>query len=150
VNLKIFFSRLSHAENLPLPGYAHEGDAGADLCAAVPEDEPLIIQPGDRALVPTGLCVCLPPGHEWQLRPRSGLAAKNGITILNAPATIDCGYRGEVKVVLLNTSKTAFTVKRGMRIAQAVLCPIFSADFEEVSTLPDAARGAGGFGSTGA
>lgn len=139
--------RLSHAEGLPLPGYATPGAAGMDLLAAV--TAPLTILPGGRALVPTGLCIALPPGHELQVRPRSGLALKHGILVANSPGTIDEDYRGEVQVIVLNAGTEAFTVERGMRIAQAVLAPVVKAAWREVSELPETSRGAGGFGSTG-
>jgi dUTP pyrophosphatase len=139
--------RLPHSEGLALPAYATAGAAGMDLLAAVAHD--LVIPPGGRALVPTGLAVALPPDHELQIRPRSGLAFKNGITIPNSPGTIDEDYRGEIGVIVLNTSSEAFTVTRGMRIAQAVLAPVLRAVWDEVATLDDTARGAGGFGSTG-
>ncbi|WP_458095511.1 dUTP diphosphatase [Roseomonas sp. WA12] len=139
--------RLPHAADLPLPSYATEGAAAMDLLAAV--DAPVIIPPNGRALIPTGLRVALPPGHEWQIRPRSGLALKNGIVLPNSPGTIDEDYRGEVGVILLNAGTEPFTVERGMRIAQAVLAPVTRAGFEEVHELPDTARGGGGFGSTG-
>lgn len=139
--------RLPHAEGLPLPAYATGGAAAMDLLAAV--TQPMTISPGDRALVPTGLRVALPAGYEWQIRPRSGLALKNGIVLPNSPGTIDEDYRGEVQVIVLNAGAEAFTVERGMRIAQAVLAPVVRAAFEEVADLPDTARGAGGFGSTG-
>ena len=139
--------RLPHAEGLALPSYATSGAAGMDLLAAVTSD--LIIPPGGRALVPTGLTIALPPGFELQLRPRSGLALKNGITLPNSPGTIDEDYRGEVGVIVLNTGAEPFTVTRGMRIAQAVLAPVVRGYWEEVASLDDTDRGAGGFGSTG-
>lgn len=145
--MKILVQRLPHAEGLPLPSYATEGAAAMDLLAAVAG--PVVIAPGARALLPTGLCVALPPGHEWQIRPRSGLALKHGIALVNAPGTIDEDYRGEVGVILLNTGTEPFTVERGMRLAQAVLAPVTRGSFEEVAELPATTRGAGGFGSTG-
>lgn len=141
------FARLPHAAGLPLPAYATEGAAGLDLVAAVLE--PLVIAPGDRVLVPTGLRVAVPPGHELQVRPRSGLALKHGLTIPNSPGTVDEDYRGELQVILLNLGRESFTVERGMRIAQAVLAPVSRALPIEVADLPETARGAGGFGSTG-
>lgn len=141
-------TRLPHAGDLPLPAYATEGAAAMDLLAAV--DAPVVIPPQGRALIPTGLRVALPPGHEWQIRPRSGLALKHGIVLPNSPGTIDEDYRGEVGVILLNAGTEPFRVERGMRIAQAVLAPVLRAVFEEVTDLPDTARGTGGFGSTGA
>ena len=139
--------RLPHAADLPLPSYATEGAAAMDLLAAV--ESPVTIPPGGRALVPTGLRVALPPGHEWQIRPRSGLALKQGIVLPNSPGTIDEDYRGEVQVIVLNAGTESFTVERGMRIAQAVLAPVTRGRFEEVSELPGTVRGVGGFGSTG-
>ena len=140
-------TRLPHAEGLPMPAYATEGAAGMDLLAAVAE--PLVIPPGGRALVPTGLRLALPPGHELQVRPRSGLALRHGIVLPNSPGTIDEDYRGELQVIVLNAGAEPFTVERGMRIAQAVLAPVTRATWEEVAALPESARGAGGFGSTG-
>jgi dUTP pyrophosphatase len=140
-------TRLPHAEGLALPSYATEGAAGMDLLAAV--TAPLVIPPGGRALVPTGLRLALPPGHELQIRPRSGFALKHGILLPNSPGTIDEDYRGELGVILLNAGTEPFTVERGMRIAQAVLAPVTRAAWQEVAALPDTARGAGGFGSTG-
>jgi dUTP pyrophosphatase len=139
--------RLPHAEGLPLPAYATDGAAGMDLLAAVAA--PLVILPGGRALVPTGLTIALPHGYELQVRPRSGLALKNGITLPNSPGTIDEDYRGELGVILLNTGAEPFTVERGMRIAQAVIAPVVRAAWREVTTLPETTRGTGGFGSTG-
>jgi dUTP pyrophosphatase len=139
--------RLPHAEGLPLPAYATDGAAGMDLLAAV--TAPLVIPPGGRALVPTGLTIALPAGYELQVRPRSGLALKNGITLPNSPGTIDEDYRGELGVIVLNTGREPFTVERGMRIAQAVIAPVVRAAWREVAALPGTARGAGGFGSTG-
>jgi dUTP pyrophosphatase len=144
---EIQVARLPHAEGLPLPSYATSGAAGMDLLAAV--REPMVIPPGGRALVPTGLCIALPPGHELQVRPRSGLALKNGIVLPNSPGTIDEDYRGEVQVIVLNAGAEPFTVERGMRIAQAVLAPVTRASWREVEALPGTARGEGGFGSTG-
>jgi len=139
--------RLPHAQDLPLPSYATGGAAGMDLLAAV--SEPIVIAPGARALVPTGLRLALPPGHELQVRPRSGLALKHGIVLPNSPGTIDEDFRGELQVIVLNAGAEPFTVERGMRIAQAVLAPVTRAAWREVEALPDSARGAGGFGSTG-
>ena len=146
--MKILVQMLPHAEGLPLPAYATAGAAAMDLLAAVAA--PVVVPPGGRAMIPTGLRVALPAGHEWQVRPRSGLALKHGITLVNSPGTIDEDYRGEVGVILLNTGAEPFTVERGMRIAQAVLAPVTRADFEAVVVLPESARGQGGFGSTGA
>ncbi|MBI0432953.1 dUTP diphosphatase [Roseomonas sp. KE0001] len=144
---EIAVRRLPHAEGLPLPAYATAGAAGFDLLAAV--TAPLEIPPGGRALVPTGLCMALPEGHELQVRPRSGLALKHGIVLPNSPGTIDEDYRGEVQVILFNTGTAPFTVERGMRIAQGVLAPVMRGHWREVETLPETGRGAGGFGSTG-
>lgn len=130
-------------------GYAHEGDAGFDLRASLPEGETLLMKPGDRALIPTGVAFAIPAGHEVQIRPRSGLALKHGVTVLNAPGTIDSQYRGEVKVLLMNLSHEPFYIERGDRIAQAVMAKFETATFEYVEDLDDTARGEGGFGSTG-
>jgi dUTP pyrophosphatase len=145
--VRILVRRLPHGEGLPLPAYATEGAAGMDLLAAV--DAPLVIAAGGRGVVPTGLCVALPEAHEWQIRPRSGLALRHGVLVANTPGTVDEDYRGEVQVILLNTGAEPFTVERGMRIAQAVLAPVTRGAFEEVDALPETRRGAGGFGSTG-
>lgn len=139
--------RLPHAEDLPLPTAATEHSAGLDLLAAV--EAPLEIPPGDWRAVPTGLALALPPGTEGQVRPRSGLALKHGVTLLNAPGTIDADYRGEVKVVLINHGRHGFTVERGMRIAQLVVARYLPVTWCETSDLEATARGAGGFGSTG-
>lgn len=139
--------RLEHGQDLPLPAYQSALAAGLDLLAAV--DEPLTLQPGTRALVPTGLSMALPAGYEAQVRPRSGLAAKHGVTVLNTPGTIDADYRGEVKVILINLGDAAFEIARGDRIAQMVVAPVLQADIQEVDVLSDTDRGAGGFGSTG-
>lgn len=139
--------RLPHAEGLPLPSYATHGAAGMDLLAAVMS--PVVIPPGGRMLVPTGLRLALPPGYELQVRPRSGLALKNGIVLPNSPGTIDEDYRGELGVIVMNAGDAPFTVERGMRIAQAVIAPVVRASWHEVAELPDTARGTGGFGSTG-
>jgi len=141
--------RLPHAEGLPLPAYQTNDAAGLDLMAAVPENEPLTLAPGQYALVPTGLAIALPPGYEAQVRPRSGLAAKHGVTVLNSPGTIDADYRGEIKVILINHGQTAFVVKRGERIAQMVIAPMVQAALVPVAALSATDRGAGGFGSTG-
>jgi dUTP pyrophosphatase len=147
--LSVSFRRLPHNPELPLPAYATPGAAGLDLCAAVAADDPLILPPGERALIPTGLAMALPPGYEAQVRPRSGLALKHGVTVLNSPGTIDSDYRGEIGVILLNTGKTPFTISRGDRIAQMVIANIVQAQLVEVADLPETGRGAGGFGSTG-
>jgi dUTP pyrophosphatase len=139
--------RLPHAEGLPLPAYATPGAAGMDLLAAV--TSPLVIPPGGRALVPTGLRIALPHGYEMQVRPRSGLALKHGITMPNTPGTVDEDYRGELQVIVMNAGAEPFTVERGMRIAQAVVAPVVRGMWKDVAELPDTARGEGGFGSTG-
>ncbi len=141
--------RLVHAEGLPLPSYQSEGAAGLDLMAAVADDAPIRLDPMGRALVPTGLILELPPGHEGQVRPRSGLALRHGVTVLNAPGTIDADYRGEVMVLLVNLGEGAFTIGRGARIAQLVVAPVVRAVPREGGPMGDTARGAGGFGSTG-
>lgn len=143
----VAFVRLPHAHGLPLPAYQSADAAGLDLVAAV--EEPLILQPLGRALVPTGLAMALPSGYEAQVRPRSGLAAKHGITVLNSPGTVDADYRGEVKVILVNLSDTPFTINRGERIAQMVIAPVSRARLVEREALDTTSRGAGGFGSTG-
>lgn len=147
--IDIRVQRLPHGEGLPLPRYETEGAAGMDLIAALPEGEPLSLAFGERAMVPTGLAIALPQGYEAQVRPRSGLAAKNGVTVLNSPGTVDCDYRGEVKVILINLGQESFTIERGTRIAQMVIAPVTQAELHEVEALDATARGAGGFGSTG-
>ena len=137
----------AHAADLALPSYATEQSAGMDLLAAV--DAPLTLAPGEFTLVPTGLGIALPAGYEAQVRPRSGLAAKNGVTVVNSPGTIDADYRGEIKVILINHGKEPFTIERGMRIAQMIVAPYVHVQWDAVKTLDDTARGAGGFGSTG-
>jgi dUTP pyrophosphatase len=139
--------RLPHNLDLPLPVYATEGAAGMDLLAAVAE--PVVIAPGQRILIPTGLAIALPPGHELQVRPRSGLALRNGIVLPNSPGTIDEDYRGEIQVIVLNTGSEPFRVERGTRIAQAVLAPVVRAVWDEVADLDVTPRNDGGFGSTG-
>jgi dUTP pyrophosphatase len=139
--------RLPHGADLPLPAYHSAGAAGLDLLAAV--DAPLTLPPGARALVPTGIAIALPEGFEAQVRPRSGLAARHGVTVLNAPGTVDADYRGEIKVVLVNHGEAPFTLSRGDRIAQMVVAPVTLARLVEADELDDTARGAGGFGSTG-
>lgn len=141
--------RLDHAEDLELPSYETEGSAGMDIRAAVPEIKSMIISPNQRALVPTGLVFEIPKGFEVQIRPRSGLAFKNGITCLNTPGTIDSDYRGEIKVLLINLGAEEFEITRGMRIAQMIVAPVTQANLNEVGKLGDTERGAGGFGSTG-
>ncbi len=139
--------RLPHAEGLPLPSYASAGSAGLDLPAAL--DAPVTLAPGARALVPTGLAIALPEGYEAQIRPRSGLALKSGVTVLNSPGTIDADYRGEIGVILINLGGEAFAVTRGMRIAQLVVAPVARATLHERGDLDRTDRGAGGFGSSG-
>ena len=143
--IEIALQRLPHGEGLPLPSYATAGAAGMDVVAA----EELILQPGQRHAVATGLSVAIPEGYEVQVRPRSGLALKHGITCLNTPGTIDSDYRGEVKVILANLGSEPFEIKRGERIAQLVPAPVLKAEFRTVESLDETQRGAGGFGSTG-
>lgn len=138
---------LPHAEGLPLPAWQTEGSAGADVRAALPK--PMDLAPGERRLVPTGLRLALPPGWELQVRPRSGLAAKHGVTVINSPGTIDADYRGELFVPLVNLGAELFRIERGERVAQLVLAPVFHAAWQVVASLDDTARGTGGFGSTG-
>ena len=145
--LRIDVVILPHGEGLPLPFYATEGAAAMDLYAAI--ESTVVIVPHDRVLIPTGLRVALPPNHEWQLRSRSGLTLKEGVVVANSPGTIDEDYRGEVGIVLLNTTRAAYTVRRGDRVAQAVLAPVVRGKFNVVSVLPDTLRGQGGFGSSG-
>lgn len=144
---KVLFKKLSHAADLQLPSYESSHAAGMDVRAAL--DEPLTLKPGHRALVPIGLQMALPEGYEAQIRPRSGLAYRNGITMLNTPGTIDADYRGEVKVLAINHGEEAFTIHHGDRIAQMVIAPIQQMFVEEVDELPESERGDGGFGSTG-
>src|SRR5579883_1582164 len=146
-NYQLQVMRLAHADGLPLPSYQSSTAAGLDLLAAVAA--PLTIAPGDRALVPTGLAVALPVGTEGQVRPRSGLAARHGVTVLNSPGTIDADYRGEIRVILINLGQDAFTVTRGMRIAQLVIAPVLQVTVCEADTLNETTRGVEGFGSTG-
>jgi len=145
----IALKRLPHAEGLPLPAYETAHAAGMDLRAAVPEHDPLTLRPGDRHAVPTGLAMAIPPGFEGQVRPRSGLALRAGVTCLNSPGTVDADYRGEVKVILINHGPEDFIVRRGDRIAQLLIAPVIQATWREVDVLDDTARGEGGFGSTG-
>ena len=140
--------RLPHATGLPLPAYATAGAAGMDVVAALTEPVPLA--PRARAAIPTGLCLAIPDGYEVQVRPRSGLALNAGVTVANAPGTIDSDYRGELKVILVNLGSEEFEIERGMRIAQLVVAPVVNGQFEVVEALDDTVRGAGGFGSTGA
>jgi len=149
LNVELRIMRLPHAEGLPLPAYQTALAAGFDLTAAVPDAAPLTIAPGARALVPTGLAFALPEGFEAQVRPRSGLAMKHGLTVLNSPGTIDADYRGEVQVLLVNLGGESVVITRGMRIAQCVIATVTRAALVEVPALDQTVRGAGGFGSTG-
>ena len=141
--------RLPHGDGLPLPAYETLGAAGMDIRAAVPEDKPIVLKLGNRALIPTGFVFEIPPGYEIQVRPRSGLALKNGVTCLNTPGTIDSDYRGEVHVLLINFGEERFVVERGMRIAQLVVAPVVQGIIEERALAGTTERGTGGFGSTG-
>jgi dUTP pyrophosphatase len=141
--------QLPHGEGLPLPAYQSAHAAGLDLLAAVPADAPLVLSPGQYALVPTGLAIALPEGFEAQVRPRSGLAAKHGVTVLNAPGTVDADYRGEIAVILINHGSAPFTIARGERIAQMVIAEVANAELVPVVSLAPTGRGGGGFGSTG-
>ena len=145
--IKVGVRRLAHADDLPLPEYGSKGAAGLDLLAAVASE--IVLAPGARALIPAGIEIALPEGFEAQVRPRSGLALKSGVTVLNAPGTIDSDYRGEVGVILVNHGTEPFTISRGMRVAQLVVAPVARIAWNESSNLPGSARGAGGFGSTG-
>ena len=148
-SIKINIHQLPHGEGLPLPAYQSVHAAGLDLLAAVPENAPLTLAPGKHALVPTGLAIALPDGFEAQVRPRSGLAAEHGVTVLNSPGTIDADYRGEIQVILINHGAEPFAVKRGKRIAQMVIAPVVQTELVPVSMLSSTDRGTGGFGSTG-
>jgi dUTP pyrophosphatase len=147
--VKVDIRQLPHGEGLALPAYQSAHAAGLDLLAAVPEAAPLILSPGQRALVPTGLTIALPPGYEAQVRPRSGLAAKHGVTVLNAPGTVDADYRGEIGVLLINHGDAPFPIRRGERIAQLVIASVVQAELVPAASLSATERGAGGFGSTG-
>ena len=149
MTIRVELTRLPHGEGLALPAYQTAHAAGLDLPAAVPEDHSLTLLPGRSALVPTGFMIALPEGYEAQVRPRSGLAAKHGVTVLNAPGTVDADYRGEISVLLINHGAEPFTIKRGERIAQMVIAPVARAEFVAVSELSSTARGSGGYGSTG-
>lgn len=148
-HITVEIQRLPHAESLALPAYQTVHAAGLDLLAAVPEETPVIIQPGQRGLIPTGLMIAVPPGFEAQVRPRSGLALKHGVTVLNSPGTVDADYRGEVSVLLINHGDEPFTIRRGERIAQLVIAAVAQANLVAVTLLPPTDRGGGGFGSTG-
>ena len=143
------FKILENGYGLPIPKYESEGAAGLDLLAAIGEDKSIIILPGRAEMVPTGIAIALPKGFEAQIRPRSGLAAKNGITILNSPGTVDSDYRGEISAMLINHSKVNFEIERGMRIAQMIIAPVVQFNLIKTETLDETKRGAGGFGSTG-
>ena len=145
--MKVLFKKLPHAQSMALPEYATPDSAGVDLRAAL--EKPLFLKPGQRALVPTGLQMALPSGYEAQIRPRSGLALKHGVTLLNTPGTIDADYRGEVKVLVVNLGEESCEISRGDRIAQMVIAPVIKADIVETGELPGTDRGDGGFGSTG-
>jgi dUTP pyrophosphatase len=147
--VKVDIHQLPHGEGLALPAYQSSHAAGLDLLAAVPEDSPLILAPGAHALVPTGLTIALPPGYEAQVRPRSGLAAKHGVTVLNSPGTIDADYRGEIGVLLINHGAGPFPIRRGERIAQMVIAAVVRAELIPAGSLSATERGSGGFGSTG-
>lgn len=147
--LQVGFKWLAHGEGLSPPVYETSGSAGMDLAAALPDDAPVSLAPGERALVPTGFCMALPEGYEAQVRPRSGLAAKHGVTVLNTPGTIDADYRGEVKVILANLGSESFELSRGMRIAQMIIAPVTQTSWRVVEDLDETDRGDGGFGSTG-
>jgi dUTP pyrophosphatase len=147
--LTVRVRRLPHGADLPLPAYQSTHAAGLDLVAAVPADAPLVLAPGGHDRVPTGLAIALPPGYEAQVRPRSGLAAKHAVTVLNAPGTIDADYRGEIQVILINHGREPFSVTRGTRIAQMVVAPVTCAQLVEAAELDETPRGTGGFGSTG-
>lgn len=148
-NIQVRIMRLEHAKGLPLPEYQSEGAAGMDLLAAVDEAQPIVLAAGARALIPTGLVLELPPGMEAQVRPRSGLALRHGITVLNSPGTIDSDYRGEVKILLINLGESPWEIQRGERIAQLVFQRVERAELVEVAVVNQTQRGAGGFGSTG-
>jgi len=148
-DLDLQIVQLPHGKGLPLPAYQTAKAAGMDLIAAIPENEPVTIAPGRHVMVPTGLIIALPDGTEGQVRPRSGLAAKHGVTVLNAPGTVDSDYRGEVCVLLINHGSETFAVTRGMRIAQLIVAPVARASVRLVDKLAETARGSGGFGSTG-
>ncbi len=147
--VKVDIRQLPHGEGLALPAYQSADAAGLDLLAAVPEHAPMILAPGQYAMIPTGLVIALPSGYEAQVRPRSGLAAKHGVTVLNSPGTIDADYRGEINVLLINHGGAPFTIRRGERIAQMVIAAVVQAKLRPVASLSETERGSGGFGSTG-
>jgi dUTP pyrophosphatase len=148
-SVEIALARLPHGDGLPLPHYQSALAAGLDLIAAVAADKPVVMAPGERALIPTGIAIALPPGYEAQVRPRSGLALRHGITVLNSPGTIDADYRGEIQVILVNLGRETFTVERGERVAQLVVAATIRATICEVASLDETTRGVRGFGSTG-
>jgi len=147
--IKVDIHQLPHGEGLPLPAYQTTDAAGLDLLAAVPAETPLVLAPGKYAMVPTGLTIALPPGYEAQVRPRSGLAAKYGVTVLNSPGTVDADFRGEINVLLINHGDAPFSIRRGERIAQMVIAPVVQAQLVPVAALSATERGSSGFGSTG-
>jgi dUTP pyrophosphatase len=147
--VKVEIRQLPHGEGLALPAYQSAHAAGLDLLAAVPEEAPIVLAPGKYALIPTALTIALPPGHEAQVRPRSGLAAKHGVTVLNSPGTIDADYRGEISVLLINHGDAPFSIRRGERIAQMVIASVARAELVPATALSATERGSGGFGSTG-
>ena len=147
--IEVRVKRLPHAADLPLPAYQSALAAGLDLMAAVPADAPVVIAPGGRAMIPTGIAIALPPGSEGQVRPRSGLAARHGVTVLNSPGTVDADYRGEINVILVNLGAEPFTVARGTRIAQLIIASTMQATICDSANLDETTRGVGGFGSTG-
>ena len=149
VTVKVDIRQLPHAQGLALPAYQSADAAGLDLLAAVPEGAPMVLAPGKYALIPTGLTIALPPGYEAQVRPRSGLAAKHGVTVLNAPGTVDADYRGEISVILINHGGAPFPIRRGERIAQMVIASVTRAELVAAASLSATDRGSGGFGSTG-
>jgi len=149
MSIDVRIMRLPHGADLPLPAYQSALAAGLDLVAAVPEDTPVTIPSGGRTLIPTGIVIALPPGHEGQIRPRSGLANRHGITVLNAPGTVDADYRGEIQVLIVNLGQEHFIIRRGLRIAQLVIAPVQHVRLVEFENLDATERGAGGFGSTG-
>jgi dUTP pyrophosphatase len=147
--IKVDIQQLPHGEGLALPAYQSAHAAGLDLLAAVSEDAPMMLAPGKHAMIPTGLRIALPPGYEAQVRPRSGLAARHGVTVLNSPGTVDADYRGEINVLLINHGDQPFQIRRGERIAQMVIAPVTQAELVPVTSLSTTDRGSGGFGSTG-
>jgi dUTP diphosphatase len=149
MSVPVKFQRLAHGAGLPLPEYQSEEAAGIDLTAAIDDAVPMILAPGAYTMVPTAIAIALPPGFEAQVRPRSGLAARHGVTVLNSPGTIDSDYRGEIKVLLINHGDSTYEITRGARIAQLVIAPVTRAEFNQVASLDTTERGSGGFGSTG-